>query len=141
MRKCKNKNKAITVGDILNPSSFNNIVRLDEGFRILRTIRGSPAYWEHAKKDVFSLIKQLGLPTWFCSFSAAETRWLSLLRVLAKLLENREYTDIELKSLSWSHKCKLIKSDPVTCSRYFNHRVQSFIANVLKSNAAPLGKI
>lgn len=43
------------------------------GYRVLRTLRGSPAYWECAKKDVFAMIRQLGKPKRFCSFSAAES--------------------------------------------------------------------
>lgn len=33
------------------------------------------------------MIKQLGVPTWFCFFSAAETRWVPLLQCLAKLVK------------------------------------------------------
>lgn len=60
MRKCKNEGKKITAGHVLNPTTFDNIVRLNEGYRVLRTLRGSPAYWEGAKKDVFAMIRQLG---------------------------------------------------------------------------------
>jgi hypothetical protein len=28
------------------------------------------------KKDVFAMIRQLGLPTWFGSFSSADTKWI-----------------------------------------------------------------
>jgi len=38
-------------------------------------------------------------------------------------------------------KKKLIQKDPVTCSRYFDHRVQEFINIVLKSEHKPLGKL
>lgn len=108
---------------------------------VLRQLRGSPAYWEHAKKDVFAMIRQLGVPTWFCSLSAAETRWLSLLKVLAKQVKDVDYTDKEIENLTWKEKCELIQSDPLTCTRYFNHRVQVFISNVLKSNGFPLYKV
>ncbi|XP_060603693.1 uncharacterized protein LOC132756597 [Ruditapes philippinarum] len=35
----------------------------------------------------------------------------------------------------------MIQSDPVTCSRFFDHRVQNFINTVLKSDHKPLGKV
>lgn len=38
------------------------MVKLDEGYFILRTLRNSPAYLEKRKKDVFAMIRQLGLP-------------------------------------------------------------------------------
>jgi hypothetical protein len=107
----------------------------------LRKLRGSPAYWESAKKDLFAMIRQLGIPTWFCSLSAAETRWTDLLRILGKLVKNEELSDEQINKLSWTEKCELVKADPVTCTRYFQHRVQVFISDVLKSHLAPLGKI
>lgn len=141
MRKCQTEGKKVTVGNVLNPGDFDNIVRLNEGYRVLRNLRGSPAYWESAKKDLFAMIRQLGIPTWFCSLSAAESRWTDLLKILGKLVNEKEYTDDDIENLTWQEKCKLIKSDPVTCTRYFNHRVQVFISDVLKSSLAPLGKI
>lgn len=113
----------------------------NEGYRVLRNLRGSPAYLESAKKDLFAMIRQLSIPTWFCSLSAAESRWTDLLKILGKLVNEKDYTDDDIENLTWQEKCKLIKSDPVTCTRYFNHRVQVFISDVLKSSLAPLGKI
>lgn len=43
--------------------------------------------------------------------------------------------------MTWSEKNELIKSDPVTCARYFDFRLQMFFNNVLKHESAPLGKI
>lgn len=89
MRKCKTNGKKITVGEVLSPGFIDDVAMHDEGFRVLRKLRGSPPYWESAKKDVFAMIKQLGVPTWFCSFSAAETRWVPLLQCLAKLVKKK----------------------------------------------------
>ena len=36
---------------------------------------------------------------------------------------------------------KLVQKDPVTCSRYFDHRVQEFLNIILKSNCDPIGKL
>lgn len=141
MRKCQLNGQKVTVGQVLNQSTFDNIVRLDEGYRVLRQLRGSPAYWESAKRDVFAMIRQLGVPTWFCSLSAAETRWPSLLKILGQQVKHVEYTDEEIANLTWKEKCELVQSDPVTCTRFFNHRVQVFISDVLKSSNFPLGRV
>ena len=45
-----------------------------------------------------------------------------------------EYFEKELENLSWQEKTKLVKKDPVTCSRYFGHSVQEFLNTVLKSS-------
>lgn len=50
-------------------------------------------------------------------------------------------SDETIKELSWSEKCELIKKDPVTCSRYFQHRFQIFMQKIMKSRVNLLGKI
>ena len=47
----------------------------------------------------------------------------------------------ELEDLAWQVKTKLVQNDPVTCSRYFDHRVQEFFNTVLKSSCEPIGKL
>jgi hypothetical protein len=87
------------------------------------------------------MIRQLGLPTWFMSLSAAETRWIDLLRTLGNLLEKNQYSDEEILNFDWTKKSDLIKSDPVTCVRFFDHRIHTFIHNVLLSPHNPIGKV
>ena len=91
---------------------------------------------ETGKKDIFAMKRQLSLPTWFMSLSAADTRWTDLLMILAKLNHGIKYSEKELEDLSWQEKTKL-----VTCSRYFDHRVQEFLNTVLKSRCEPIGLI
>ena len=141
IRKCKLKGRKLTVKDVLNENSIENILKHDEGYKVLRTLRGSPPYWEQAKKDIFAMIRQLGIPTWFCSFSAAETKWHSLLRMLGSIIHGRQYSEHDISNLTSHEKCELIKSDPVTCARYFDHRVQIFLTTVLQSDSHPIGSI
>ena len=141
LRKCKTKGKKYTAGDLKSEDYLNKLVHLDEGFRVLRNLRGSPPYFEKCKKDLFAMIRQLGNPTWFCSFSAAETRWTHLLKTLGRIIEKKEYTDDEIKQMTWEQKSDLIQKDPVTCARNFEHMVQLFIRDVLKSSVMPIGEI
>ena len=71
--KCKTKGKSYTVNEMRNHDQLNDIVRHNEGFYVFKQLRNSPPYLEARKKDVFAMIRQLGLPTWFMSFSAADT--------------------------------------------------------------------
>lgn len=87
------------------------------------------------------MINQLGLPTWFCSFSAAETKWAPLLKTLGELIENVSYTADEILNMIWKHKSKLIKADPVTCARYFDYRFSKFFSDVLCNEIHPVGQI
>ena len=77
---------------------------------------------------------------WFFSLSAAETRWTPLLITLGRLVDGTQYTEDEIISMPWQTKCRLTRSDSVTCARYFQHRVDSFLGLVLKTNGSPLGK-
>ena len=101
----------------------------------------NPLIWQQEKKDIFAMIRQLSLPTWFMSLSAADTRWTELLRMLAKLNDGIEYSEKEVNDLTWQEKTKLVQKDPVTCSRYFDYRVQEFLNTVLKSACDPIGKV
>lgn len=82
-----------------NPENVNNLVRHDEGFFVFRQLRNSPAYLETRKKDVFAMIRQLGLPTWFMSLSAADTRWNDLIRALGVLM--MEKNTLMMKLTAW----------------------------------------
>ena len=140
-RKCKTTGTKYTAGDLKSDDYVNNLIHQDEGFRVLRNPRGSPPYFEKCKKDLFAMTRQLGNPTWFCSFSAAETRWSHLLKTLGRLVEKKDYTDCEIENMTWQQKSDLIQKDPVTCARNFEHMVQLFIKNVLKSDEMPIGEI
>lgn len=76
-----------------------------------------------------------------CSFSSAETKWLPLLHCLGLLIDKKNYSDTELLNMPWAAKCKLTQSDPITYSRYFNHKVQKFLNDVLCNKAQPIGRI
>ena len=141
LRKCKTKGKTYTAGDLKSDSSVNKLINLDEGFRVFRNLRGSPPYFERCKKDLFAMIRQLGNPTWFCSFSAAETRWIHLIKILGRLIDNKDYTDDEVTQMTWQKKSELIQKDPVTCARNFEHMVQLFIHNFIKSSCQPIGEV
>ena len=54
------------------------------------------------------MIRQLSLPTWFMSLSAADARWTDLLKMLAKLNGGIEYSEKELDAMTWQEKTKLV---------------------------------
>ena len=140
VRRCKTKGKCYSAGYILKDNMGESLVRLDEGYKIFKTIRNSPQYWENQKREVFAMIRQLGLPTLFISLSANDLHWSELIITLGKLVDNRDYTDtVESNTLSWETRSRLVQSDPVTCVRHFDHRVLQFIQTVLKSPQSPLG--
>ena len=141
VRRCKSKGKSYTVADVLDDTTRESIVKLDEGYHIFRTLRSSPPYLEKRKKDLMAMIRQLGCPTWFVSVSAADTHWSDLLRILGKLIDEKDYSDDELKEMGWEDKTRLVRADPVTAARFFDHRLQKFLNDVIKSELHPIGHI
>ena len=87
------------------------------------------------------MIRQLGNATWFCSFSAAETRWIHLIKILDRLVDHKNYTANEIKAMTWQKKSDLIQKDPVTCARNFEHMVQLFINTFIKDLNNPIGEV
>ena len=141
MRRCQKKGTKLTAKEALDPAKLNQLVRLDEGYFIFRTLRNTPVYFESRKKDLFAMIRQLGLPTWFMSLSAADSRWIDLLQILGKLVDGKDYSPQEIEAMNWEDRTRLIRSDPVTCSRYFDNRVHKFMKTVLQNAHNPLGEI
>ena len=129
----------ITAGDVKTDGGAK-LVKLDDGFEIFKSIRNSPPYLERRKRDVFAMIRQLGKPAWFFSLSAADTKWPALLKSLAKCQWNRDLSDEDVENLSWEERSKLVRNDPITCSRYFENRCREFIKLAMGENE-PLGKV
>ena len=100
LRKHKTKGKKITAGELKKSGALDKLCHADDEYRFLIALRGSHPYFEKAKKDVFAMIRRLGAATFFCSFSAAETKWNHLLRILGKLVGKKNYSDDELNVLS-----------------------------------------
>ena len=65
VRRCKGNEKKITAAEARNSEYLDKLVNLDEGYYIFRQLRNSPAYLQSRKKDIFAMIRQLSLPTWF----------------------------------------------------------------------------
>ena len=141
VRRYQRKGKKLKVKDVLNESTRQNLVNLDEGYYIFRTIRNSPAYLDHKKKEAFAMIRQLGFPSLFISQSAAETKWPELLRALGQVLDRKTYTDLEIEEMDWNTKCQLLKGDSATVVRYFEHRFLQFFNLVVKSPHNPIHEV
>ena len=128
-------------GNLKQEGALERLIHHDEGFKFLRALRGSPPYFEKAKKDLCAMIRQLGPASLFCSFSSVETQWMHLLRILGQLVDQKEYSDGEIENLNWDEKCRLIQTDPVTCARHFDYQISQFLGQFLLRGAEPLGKI
>uniref|UniRef100_A0A1X7TKF8 Helitron helicase-like domain-containing protein n=1 Tax=Amphimedon queenslandica TaxID=400682 RepID=A0A1X7TKF8_AMPQE len=73
----------------------------------MRNIRGSSAYRNKAKLDLFVIFRMQGPPTFFITLSADDMYWFDLMCVLAKC-DGKNLSDDEVKELSTSECSKPI---------------------------------
>ncbi|KAJ8019346.1 ATP-dependent DNA helicase PIF1 [Holothuria leucospilota] len=133
---CTADGKAITSSMLKDTLELKKMMQNDEGYRFLKKIRGTTPYWESTMSDVFAMVRQLGIPTWFCSFSTADRRWKEIDEAI---LEQQGKTVPE--NITWTEHCNIIGMNPVTAARMFDHRVKAFITHVILSPAKPVGEV
>ena len=133
--------KEITASMLRDHEQVKRIIQRDEGYRFLTHIRGTPAYWEKSKRDLFAMIRQLGIPTFFVTFSAADRRWIEIDNAILISQGKRPMNEEQHKNMTWEQHCDIIMSNPVAAARMFQQRVYTFINNVIMSEANPIGKV
>ncbi|XP_062414952.1 uncharacterized protein LOC134107225 [Pungitius pungitius] len=127
----------ITSGMLQNKREVEKLVRNKDAVRFMQPLRGTPAYWEKTTRDLFAMIRQLGTPTFFCTFSAAEMRWPEVIEAIKR----QQGEEVNFEGLDWSAKCDILRSNPVTTMRMFDKRVEALFRDLLLSPAQPLGKV
>jgi len=130
----KSGSTKITAKQTRTPGYLQNLIEKDDGYAVFQNIRSSPCYWKKQQKKVNGMIRQLGRPQLFITLSAAETKWNELLKILMKLVKNRDITEDEAKELSFLEKTELIQRDPVTCMLHFDYRFRQLLNIILKKN-------
>ena len=135
------RGQVLTAGSIKkNQHVVNEMIQKDHAYRFLKNVRGSPAYFQRVMYDVLGMIRQLGIPTWFFTLSAADMQWPDVIQTIA-----RQYgtilTDDDVKTMSFEEKSKWLSQNPVTAARRFQYRLNTFFQVFLKSIAHPLGEL
>lgn len=130
----------ITANQALNRDFMAGLVLEDNVYRFASSVVGSPPYFEKAKKSALAMIRQKGTPHFFVTMSAAETHWPDLLRILSEVVDKKIITNEEADSLPFEVKSRLIRSDPVTCALYFNHKFRKVINTWKKTFDGPFSK-
>ncbi|XP_062622277.1 uncharacterized protein LOC134283815, partial [Saccostrea cucullata] len=132
-----NGGKSVTSDMLQDPEVLSNLLRNNEALRFMQPIRGTPAYWSATQKDLFAMLRQLGIPTWFCSFSAAEFRWND---IVGSILRHENDTT-DPSDLDWAEKSEILRKNPVTVARMFENRFHIFQRDVILSPSNPIGNV
>ena len=135
LRKGKLGHTVLHAKDVQDDTNIDRMLHSRIGFRDFDSLRTSPDYKQKQKKNVFAMIRQLGPPTFFVTFSSAERRWRELIACLEKL--HAQHRTSEQRS---QNERRLLCMDPVTCTRYYVHRFQA-LKKLLKHDSSILGQI
>ena len=133
--------RKITASMLTDQDQVRKLIKRDEGYKFLKQVRGTPAYWEKSKKDLFALIRQLGIPTFFVTFSAADRRWSEITNAILTHLGRQPMTQEQHMNMTWEEHCRIIMENPVIATIMFYNRVKTFISDVIRSPANPIGEV
>ena len=136
---------------------------LEDEYRVLEGIPNSPKYWQKLKYEIHAKIDNLGPFHLFFTLSCADQRWDP---TFATILSEKGYsimfiktdvdglpkTLVEVRTAAgdWKplkefleddiadSKHELIRGNVVMATRYFHHRVKSFISKIVMSKSNPM---
>ncbi|VDI36704.1 Hypothetical predicted protein [Mytilus galloprovincialis] len=127
---------AITASMLTDKTQLKNLLTTDQGYKFLTPIRGTPPYWQTALKDLLATIRQIGIPTWFATFSAADMRWTEVLYLLMEQQKSHQ----SLEDLDWTAKCEILRNNPVMNAVMFDHRFHTFLKEIIIKRSS-IGKV
>ena len=135
LRKSGNTDK-IDANTLLDTRKLTSLLKKDECYRFLNKVRGSPPYWEKTTKDLFAMLRQLGIPTFFLTLSAADRKWTEFIEAIC--IQNKRDIPHELDYQSFY---QLMNDNIVTATRMFDKRLRDFLNIIVKGPSQPLGKV
>lgn len=109
------------------------IFNQDEMYRMLANIVGSPGYWMEQRKNLLAMMRQLGVPTLFLTFSSCFFYWTELIYLLLES-EKIQVSEAEVFEMIQNHPDKvanLINEQPVLTNYYFHSRFDLFFKNLI----------
>lgn len=117
--------RCATAKGVIDNDSVNKLISYDDGFRVLRNIRGSPASWQKMQYDCLAKIRQLGPYTFFMTFSVAEFNWTEIIQVIAQQY-GESLTSDQVEEMDFETKNIWLKRNPVTALRHIDFMFQNF---------------
>ncbi|XP_071177666.1 uncharacterized protein [Mytilus edulis] len=117
----------ITASMLTDRNQLKSLLSTDQGYNFLTPIRGTPPYWQSVLKDLLATIRQLGIPTWFATFSAADMRWSEIINLLMEQQQSTQSFD----DLDWTAKSEILRLIPVMNAVMFDHRFHTFLKEII----------
>jgi hypothetical protein len=124
IRKGQLQGRNLLAKDIKYKVNLEKIMKSDIGYIDFKNIRTSLDYLQQNKKNIFAMIRQLGLPTFFITFTSAEHCWYPLVVSISDLHRNKKCKK-QTDTLENNRIDYLIRKDPMTCTQYYRHIINS----------------
>ena len=140
LKRRKTDGRKITVGDLKNFQTVNQMVMKDIAYKFMKKVRGTPAFWQTALMDTLAMLRSFGTPTWFLSLSPAEFLWPEFTKAVGKKMM-KNWTTEEVMGMDWQTKASNFRKNPLPVDQMFGSRIEGFFRHFLLSNAHPLGEI
>ena len=86
------------------------------------------------------MIRQLGVPTWFLTLSAADMQWPEIIQSIG-LQYGHNFTVEDIQGMSYEEKTSWLRNNPVTVARQFHYRLDIFFEEFLCGQHNPIGEI
>ncbi|XP_022817720.1 uncharacterized protein LOC111350390 isoform X1 [Spodoptera litura] len=101
----------------------------------MRNIRGSASYWRKCCSELIAMVRTLGPPSWFLTFSCNDLHWPDMIKALL-IADNRSIHEID--EITFEMKLNLVQKYPIVVSRQFLLRINALM-NYIKLNDNCLG--
>ena len=121
MRKTAGRMSASLVSDA---DQLCQLVKRDNTYQFLQTVRGNPAYFQRAVKELIAMGAQIGCPQFFITVSAADISWPEVFCIIGQ--QNGHWMTDNISVLSYNEKSTMLRNDPVLAARHFDHRLKAF---------------
>ena len=133
--------QSLTASDLRsNVQRLQNLVFQNQAYLFLRHLPGSPPYWQKFMHEVVAMVKQLGIPNLCMTLSCADLRWPELFQIIGRT-QCLNLTDAQVDALPYNERCSTLNLNSVVVAKHFQYRVETFFAEVLLTQANPIGKI
>ena len=117
--------RLLTAGQLRGRLDDNPHLR-ENCYSFMRDIRGTQAYWNSVKIQLYAMFRTLGPPTFFITLSADVNNWTDVMVVLSKC-KGQNLSKEQASALSPSEKRALMMTNPVVTARHFAHRLNSSV--------------
>lgn len=129
IRQCANSE--YTAGQVKSDEGKQRLERDGVAQKVLSSVRTTPAYMQEARSKAHAMLRQLGTPTWFYTFTCRGHRQKELVQTLYELRFNKPLSDEDYNNMSFQDVTHLMQKDAVTCARTFNEQLDAYIKYVL----------